>query len=269
MLVIAMREKAIHNTTSWLSYASWTWEVLRRNPDYITYYKSLKNKGLEEVRAAGTHTLVKSSRRFPTANKFGLIAPADPAKYAGEDHVFWHPNVFGSVVRFHIIDPASVRRANKPMQLSKFPGEKHHFLDANGTYHIRILGERFWFQLQCDDIEFVDENAYLGLEINHLENPDKRLKTFKEIGGIYNGSLPLNSRLHVPARLEYHQRSTLAYDIRESGGAILDVVNALKDAGLLTENPDKYVDFKDVAQNAYRAGKAYIHGDYLKILSRQ
>jgi len=81
--------------------------------------------------------------------------------------------------------------------------------------------------------------------------------------------LALDSRLHVPARLEYHQRSTLAYDIRERGGTILDVVNAFIEAGLVAEDPDRYVDFKDVAQNAYRAGKAYIDGDYLKILNRQ
>jgi len=259
----------IQNTTPWLSYASWTWEVLRRNPDYISYYNSLKYKGLEEVEKTGICPHVMSSRRFPTANKFGLVAPADPKKYAGDAQVFWHPDVFESVVRFHIIDPASIGRDDKPIKLSKFAGEKMHFLDASGTYHIRILGERFWFQMQCDDIKSVDEDAYIGLKMNSLENPDKRLETFKQIGGIYDGSIDLNSRLHVPARLEYHQRSTLAYDIRESGGSILDAVNALIGAGLLAEDPDKYVDFKDVAQNAYRAGKAHIYGDYLKILNRQ
>jgi len=259
----------IENTTPWLSYASWTWEVLRRNPDYISYYHALKNKGLTEILANGACPLVKSSRRFPTANKFGLVAPADPSKYAGDAQVFWHPDVFESVVRFHIIDPNDVKRDLKPVQLSQFSGEKAHFLDAEGTYHIRIMGERFWFQIQCAGITSVPEEAYIGLEMNHLKNPDKRLKIFKEIGGVYDGSLALDSRLHVPARLEYHQRSTLAYDIRERGGTILDVVNAFIKAGLVAEDPDKYVDFKDVAQNAYRAGKAYIYGDYLKILNRQ
>ena len=259
----------IENTTPWLSYASWTWEVLRRNPDYISYYHALKNNGLEEISEAGLSPLLKSSRRFPTANKFGLAVPADPSQYAGDTHVLWHPDVFESVVRFHIIDPNDVKRGQKPIQLYQFSGQKIHFLDADGTYHIRILGERFWFQIQCEGITSVAEDAYIGLEMNHLENPDKRLKTFKEIGGVYEGSLSLDSRLHVPARLEYHQRSTLAYDIRESGGTILDVVNAFVSTGLISEDPHKFVDFKDVAQNAYRSGKAYIYGDYLKILNRQ
>ena len=269
MVVNFVGRNTIHNTTSWLSYASWTWEVLRRNPDYISYYNALKNKGIETLSLSERVTLSKGIQNYPTANDFGLLAPADPTKYAGDEAVFWCPKAFDNVIRFHVIDPSSVGRKNKPIQLSKLAGMKTHFLDANGTYHIRILGERFWFQMQCDDVQFVAANAYIGFELNNLENPEKRLKTIRQIGGVYDGSIPLDSRLHVPARLDYHQRSTLAYDIRTAGGSITDVVSAFLEAGLLTVDPDKYVDFKDVAQNAYRAGKAYIYGDYLKILNRQ
>lgn len=269
MLPDCVGRNTIHNTTSWLAYASWTWEVLRRNSDYISYYKSLKNKALETHLIGENTSLIIASQGYPTANKFGLLAPADPSKYAGEEAVFWCPKSFHNVVRFHVIDPSAVGRKHKPMQLSKFAGEKTHFIDVDGTYHIRILGERFWFQMQCNDIQSVDENAYIGFEINDLENPDKRLETIKQIGGVYDGSIPLDSRLHVPAGLEYHQRSTLAYDIRTNGGSVTDVINAFLETGLVTVDPDKFVDFKDVAQNAYRAGKAYINGDYLKILNRQ
>jgi len=95
------------------------------------------------------------------------------------------------------------------------------------------------------------------------------LAAYKQIASIYNGSLSSDASLHVPARLQNHLKSTLAYDIRTAGGTITDVVSAFVEAGLVTVNPDKYVDFKDVAQNAYRAGKTYINGDYFKILNRQ
>ena len=258
-----------HITTPWLSHAAWTWEILRRNPDYISYYQSLKNKGLKDMSLTKDVTLTTAEQHYPTANKFGLLAPADPSKYAGEQPVFWCPKAFHNVVRFHVIDHEAVGRKKKPIQLSKMPGEKSHFLDASGIYHIRILGERFWFQLQCDSVEFVDANAYLGFEINHLKDPDKRLETIKQIGAIYDGLIDIHERLHVPARLASHQKSILAYDIRSRGGSISDVVSAFIEAGLLAENPEKYVDFKDAAQNAYRAAKAYISGDYLKILNRQ
>ena len=259
----------IKNTTNWLSYASWTWEILRRNPDYISYYKALRNKGFEIVSQGNNHALIKAKQHYPTANKFGLLAPADPTKYAGDQAVFWCPEAFANVVRFHVIDPASINRKNKPIQLSKMKGEKTHFLDAEGTYHIRILGEQFWFQLQCDNVEYVADDAYLGFELNNIGSPEKRFETIKQIGGIYDGSIAPDSGLHVPARLENHLKSTLAYDIRTAGGSITDVVNAFIEAELVTVDPDKYIDFKDVAQNAYRAAKAYITGDYFKILNRQ
>lgn len=261
--------KTIRNTTPWLSYAAWTWEILRRTPDYVSYYKSLKNKGVETLSLSQNVTLSKANLHYPTANKFGLLAPADPTKYAGEQAVFWCPKSFQSVVRFHVIDPAEVDRKHKPVQLSKFPGEKAHFIDGNGTYHIRILRREFWFQMQCDHFDFVDENAYIGLEINDLENPDKRLKTFKEIAGLYDGSIALDGGLHVPARLDSQQKATLAYDIRTAGGSISDVILAFKQAGFIQEDPDKYIEFTDAAQNAYRAGKAFVSGDYLRILNRQ
>lgn len=261
--------ESVVNTTPWNAYASWTWEILRRNPDYISYYNSLRNKGFETGKNGNSVSLIRATQLYPTASKFGLLAPADPTKYAGEQAVFWCPKVFANIVRFHVIDPTTVGRKNQPMKLSKMPGDKAHFLDANGTYHIRIIGERFWFQMQCDDVDFVDENAYLGFEINYLENPEKRLKTMKQIGGIYDGSIALDSRLHVPAQIETYQRATIAYDIRTAGGTISDVVSALLEAGLLVEDPDKYVEFSYVAQNAYKGGKAHIYGDYLKILARQ
>ena len=75
--------------------------------------------------------------------------------------------------------------------------------------------------------------------------------------------------MHTPARIESHQRSTLAYDIRMAGGSVTDVVKAFLDTGLVAVDPDKFVDFTNLAQNSFRAGKAYITGDYLKILNRQ
>ena len=269
MLQINVGANLINNTTSWLAYASWTWEVLRRNPDYISYYKSLRNKGLSEHISTDGTAILRSVRHHPTANKFGLLFPADPTMDAGEQPVFWHPAALKSAVRFHVIDPADIDRKQKPLQLSKFPGHKTHFIDANGTYHIRILGHHYWFQMQCDNLDILPQNAFIGLKMNHLENPDKRLKTFKEIGGIYDGSIALDSGLHVPTNLESHQKATLAYDIRTSGGSILHVISALKETGFIKEDPDNFVDFRVVAQNAYRAGKAYINGDYLKILNKQ
>ena len=272
MVLIIVVDKVIHSTTSWLAYASWTWEVLRRNPDYITYYKSLKNKGLE-IRSRGQGTpLLIASKSYPTANKAGLLLPVDPELDALESHAFWHPDVMISVVRFHVLNECDIDRKNKPIQLSKFPAKQSHFLDANGTYHIRLLGENFWFQIQCDGITEIDENAYIGFENNRVENYDRRAKIQGQIFGIYDGSIPLDSPLHVPARLTSHQKAMIAHDIQAKGGTLLDIVSALFDAELLDEDPTDYRDCRDYlhhAKNAITRAKAYIYGDYLAILDKQ
>ena len=269
MIANNVRENIIHNTTPWLAYASWTWEVLRRNPDYGSYYKALKNKGLV-TRFTGEKTpLLIASKGYPTANNAGLLFPVDPNLDALGSHAFWHPDAMKSTVRFHVIDEGEIDRRDKPIQLSKFPARQTHFLDANGTYHIRLLGPNFWFQMQCDGISEIAENAYIGFENNRVENNDRRAKTQAQIFGIYEGSIALDIPLHVPARLPSHQKAMIAHDIRQSGGSLLDIVSALFEAGLIAKNPDEYRDYTDHAKNALKRAKAYISGDYLAILDRQ
>jgi len=269
MLVINVAANQINNTTSWLAYASWTWEVLRRNPDYISYYKSLKNKGLETHMIGDDTPLIIASQGYPSAKKMGLLFPADPELGAGLGHAMWHPDVMKSAVRFHVIPRHEVDRRDKPFQLSKFPAHQTHFLDANGTYHIRFLGRNFWFQMQCDGQSEINPNAYIGFENNRVENYDRRLKTQGQIYGVYDGSIALDSRLHLPANLTSHQKSMIAYDIQSRGGSLTDIVSALFEAKLIVKNPDEFKDFSYDAKNALNRAKAFIYGDYLKILDKQ
>ncbi len=269
VLVINVAANHIHNTTSWLAYASWTWEVLRRNPDYISYYKSLKNKGLETHMIGDNTPLIIASQGYPSAKKMGLLFPADPELGAGLGQAMWHPDVMKSAVRFHVIPRHEVDRRDKPFQLSKFPARQTHFLDANGTYHIRLMGENFWFQLQCDGLSEIDPNAYIGFENNRVENYDRRLKTQGQIYGIYNGSIALDTPLHVPARLASHQRAMIAYDLSTVGATQKDMAIAIYGPDFIAKNPKNIENYKQNARNAVIRANAYIYGDYLDILDKQ
>lgn len=269
MLVKHVVDNAVHSATSWLAYASWTWEVLRRNPDYITYYNSLKNKGLE-TRLIGENTpLIIASQGYPTAKKAGLLFPADPELDAGLGQAMWHPDAMKSAVRFHVLPRHEIDRRDKPIQLSKIKARQTHFLAANGTYHIRLLGENFWFQMQCDGLSEIDPNAYIGFENNRVENHDRRLKTQGQIYGIYSGSIAPESPLHVPARLASHQRAMIAYDISMAGGTQKDIAIAIYGDDFIAKNPQNLENYKQNARNAVTRAKAYIYGDYLEILDKQ
>jgi len=269
MVTTFVGENFINNTTSWLAYASWTWEVLRRNPDYINYYKSLKNKGLETRFIDNETPLIIASQGYPTAKKAGLLFPADPECDAGLGQAMWHPDVMKSAVRFHVLPRHEIDRRDKPIQLLKFPARQTHFLDANGTYHIRFLGKNFWFQMQCDGLPEIDPDAYIGLENNRVGDYQKRLKTQAQLYGIYDGSITPDTKLHVPARLASHQKAMIAYDIQESGGTLSTIVSAFFEAELIVKNKDDFKDYDHHAKNALKRAKAYIYGDYLEILDKQ
>ena len=213
--------------------------------------------------------LFVASQGYPTAKNMGLLFPVDPELDAGLGHAMWHPEAMKSAVRFHVIDEAEIDRREKPMQLSKFQARQTHFLDANGTYHIRLLGENFWFQMQCDGLPEIDPNAYIGFVNNRVENYDRRLKTQGQIYGIYDGSIALDTPLHVPARLASHQRAMLAYDVSMAGGTQKDMAIAIYGADFMAKNAENIENYKKNARNAVARANAYIYGDYLDILDKQ
>ncbi len=250
------------------AYGAWTWETLRRVPDYIKLYNSLVELGIIEEMLGKKTRKITALRAYLELEKWGLLLPANPAHNAYKANVFWHPNVFKSVVRFHVIKDADIDQKHKPIQLSKFPARITHFCGLDGSYHIRFMGEKFWFQIQCDSQKTVDEHAYIGLEFNRAIAPKRRLKTVSEMYGIYNKTIPLTADLHVPRQPDLHKKSVLAYDIRTAGGTWKDVIIALNGEKILNESVDYFNSRKEDARNKYNRAETFINGNYLGILSK-
>ena len=252
----------------WNAYAAWTWEVLRRHPKYIKLYNSLVDKGLETVKLGGNTLQITAERAYSELEEWGLLLPANPAFDAHKANVFWHPNVFKSVVRFHIVDEKNVVDKGQYIKLSDYPASRTHFKGADGSCHIRFMGENFWFQMQCDNINLTHEDILIGVEFNRISDMEKRAKTASELFSIYDGSISLSKPLHVPNRVDLHKKSVIAYDVRVGGGTWKDVVIALNHPKIFEEN-DKIIKAKrEDARNSYNRGKAFIEGDYLAILDR-
>lgn len=66
--------------------------------------------------------------------------------------------------------------------------------------------------------------------------------------------------LHVPASLLYHQRSLITYDVRTAGGSLTDAILAMKEAGLLDEDPDEIDNYMNVAKFSYKRAKPIFTG---------
>jgi len=250
------------------AYAAWTWEVSRRHPKYIKLYKSLVKLDIETVTLADGTVKIIASRAYPELEKWGLLLPANPELNAQEANVFWHPDVFKSVVRFHIVDAQNIDDKNQYIKLSDCPATRTHFKSADGSYHIRFLGENFWFQMQCDGIDLTDENVHIGVAFNRISNMEKRAKTASELFGIYDGSIALSEPLHVPNRVDLNERCVIAFDVKTAGGTWKDVIIALNGTEILEANANILDAKKEDARNSFNRGNAYVYGDFLAILDR-
>ena len=248
------------------AYASWTWEVSRRHPKYIKLYKSLVNRGLETDKLGKETLKIIASRTYPELKEWGLLLPANPAHEAGKANVFWHPNAFKSLMRFHLVDADNVEDKSQYIKLSDYPAHRTHFKGADGSYHIRLMGENFWFQMQCDGIDLSDENVLIGVEFNRISDIEKRAKTASELFGIYDGSISKTEPLHLPKRVDLNQKCMIAYDVREAGGTWKDVAIALFGKEIIENSGDEFDKYWQTSRNAYTRAKRYIYGDFLRIL---
>ena len=268
MVVGCMAYKLIHMISRWHTYPSCTWETLRRVESYIKYYKTLQIQSLDSVILGGNVTQFSSNELYPELEEFGLLFPANPEHSAVEAPVFWHPNRFQNVVRFNVIPKEELDPQQHYLKLSDFPAHRTHFRDANGGYHIRLLGEKFWFQIRCDNLNLDGENIYIGLDFYRMENMVKRLETAKQIAGIYNGSIDKSAPLHTPSRPDLHRKSALVYDVRASGGTWRDAINAHFGEKYLIENPDNFGPARTTVRNYQKRAETFIYGDYLTILDQ-
>lgn len=204
----------------------------------------------------------------PDFEKFGLLFPVNPELHAHDAPVFWHPNRFHSAVRFHVIERQNIRLESSPILLSKYPAKRSYFKAPDGSYHVRFLGPKFWFQLHADNLNLDDENTYIGLDFNHAEGREKRLKTASQLFGIFDGSVALDSPIHAPKRPDLHEKSARVFDMRGENYTWKDIILSVLGADYLENNPEKFESAKQTMRNYYKRARRYIDGDYLRILDQ-
>jgi len=171
-------------------------------------------------------------------------------------------------MRFHLVDADNIEDKSQYIKLSDYPATRTHFKGADGSYHIRFLGENFWFQMQCDDIDLTHENVYIGVECNRILDIKKRVKTVSNLFGIYDGSISKSEPLHVPNRVDLNTKSMVAHDIRAAGGTWKDVVIALFGKEILENSTDEYEKYWQSGRNANTRARRHIYGDILKFLDQ-
>jgi hypothetical protein len=97
----------------------WAWEFMRRNSDYHADWRRSVPRHLPHVTLKDSTRLLRLRRRFPSAERWGPYAFADPSMPARRAPVFWHLDALKRVVRLRA-EPPKLHESAAPFALSNF-----------------------------------------------------------------------------------------------------------------------------------------------------
>ena len=211
--------------------AAWAWEHLRRNPDYQRDYRRARAGRQRPVHLSTGATLIRERRRWPDAEKWGLLTFADPEQSALDADVFWSPSLLaGSLpVRLYPLEDekSAVNSHHNEIVLSAIPTRRALLETVDGARHTLMRGQRFWVQLYCDRPASLGDSGCVGLKINGAKYYKRRLDTADQLLSLYQstgGKLSLIGRSKDTTRLT---QGLIAYDIEQSGGTHRDIAMAI------------------------------------------
>ncbi len=253
-----------------LPNAAWSWEVLRRNPDYIRDYNALTHFMPAPVILNTGGYLIREMRYCAIANKWGLLFMANPALNAIDANVFWNPNVFPAAL------PVVLKPITPEIERTKGRGilnlqTRRVIFDAlDGTRHILLCGERFWIQLYCENCELIGENAMIESTINIVDGAQRKLDTAAQLLSLYKnagGKLNLIGRNYKSSKLA---DAIIALDVKSKNGSYRDIAIALEGEDSVQKHwRSTGCRQKDHAKTTLRRGQIYIAGKYLDLLGKK
>lgn len=261
-----------------LPTAVWAWQGLRRNQNYRREYRAELHYAPSQVTLVTGATLLRPSKRYEKAEKWGLLCFADPDKPTTEANVFWKPNLLAGALRVRLT-PYYNKVIHAPgdhdiVVLSALKTRRVIFDAIDGVRHILLSGERFWVQLYCDTALPVGDEAVIRIRIDDAVHGQRRLDTATQLLSLHRSAgqkLSLIGRNNPP-------RSTItalkAFDIihgfeRPKGG-IEDVAAMLTSANRMMEC-DGAMDrnLRVQAQRWVTRGEKFVARDYLDLLTRK
>lgn len=261
-----------------LPNAAWAWEGLRRNDEYARNWRAAR-VGLPVAQRLRTGAvLLRARRRFPVAERWGLVQFADPSKTAMDGGVFWSPKLLSGVLHVQLSSLASdgpkAFSGHDIIALSALKSRRILLETVDGARHILLGGDRFWIQLYCETPFSIGDQARIGIRIDGATHAQRRLDTAAQLLSLHRsagGKLSLIGRRKNAKPLA---NAILAYDIwrgwnRPQGG-LKDIAEAIVGRERVSEDwggASRYL--KDMARRARDKGEAFVGGGYRDLLLKK
>ena len=258
-----------------LPYAAWAWEYLRRNSDYARDYRSSLAGRARPIPLNTGAILIRKSRRWSEAEKWGLLCFADPERSCDEANVFWRPDLFAGALPIQTvrIDDAESRDPNgrhDEIELRRLQTRRVILDTVDGARHIVLCGRRFWVQLVCDSPASVGERCAIEVKINSTRHYQRKLDTASQLLSLYHsagGKISLIGRSRDSTRLS---QGLIAIDIVNAGGSHRDVAEAIYGAEKVAERwggESRY--YEDWARRLVARARFMVNEGYLDLLAKK
>jgi len=223
-----------------LTNPAWAWEYLRRNSHYQRDYHSNLSGEPTPVKLSTGCLLLRESRRWPDAEKWGLLSFENPSKPASIANVFWRPDLLAGALKVQLYPMEhGVMRSDVEQDeiiLSRIRTKRVLLATVDKTVHMLMGGERFWIHLYCENPRSVTDHARIGVQIDGMKHFQRRLDTASQLLSLYQSS---GKKLSLIGRNKSSKRladGLVAYDIVQDGGSHRDAAISVYGFDTVSEN---------------------------------
>lgn len=273
-----MREDGLISAARRMPNAAWAWEGLRRNPAYRGVYRAHLHALPLSTSLYGGAQLLRSTRRYLDAEKWGLLTFANPDQTALKANVFWRPDVLAGALRVKLtpIDSHAhdLDGPSDTIVLSALKTRRVLLETVDGARHILLNGRRFWIQLYSIKRAPVGDQALVDVRFDGADHMQRRLDTAAQLLALHRsagGKLSLIGRRKNTRPLA---NALNAYDIihgfERPQGTLEDVAEMIVGkARMATDWGQNDRALKAQARRAIAKGEAFVAKDYRQLLTQK
>ena len=254
-------------------HAVWAWEGLRRNNAYRDAYARVRAKlpEVERLRSGGLRRPLAAADAG--AERFGLLAFADPHLSAWEQGVFWLPELSTGTldVALKRLNRAEDRMRNRDRLVLSRLNTRRFILDAGDVERHVILGaRRFWIQLRGVRPETLSERAEIIVNLSdpaRMRRQSDALRQLLSLHDAQDGEVTLIGRSRSETRL---REILTAFDAAARGATYREVAESLLGAERVARDWEAGSDhIKAKAKRAVEAGRHFVRDGYLAQLGKR
>lgn len=245
--------------------ADWAWEFLRRNADYAADWRRSVPRHLPCHTLTDGTQLLRLPRRFPHAEKWGLLAFTDPSLTARDAPVFWHRHALKRVVRLRALPPRRVDEEGTQV-LADFKVQRHAVIDSDGLPLVVMKGRGIHVAVELHDLPVLTRRFRPVFELVSLSDLAAQMELLKRLQRFLanDTTSPATSTFGGDERL---RQALLALDESLNGKTYRQIATAIFGAKMVADEWQGASQFlKDRTRRLVAKGTELMKGGYRDLL---